>query len=59
MGHVISRKGVADDPAKIEAILEWPIPKDVHDIRSFMVLTGYYRRFIEMFSRIDGPITTL
>ena len=59
MGYVISEKGVALDLAKIKVILEWPVPKDVHDIRSFMGLTGYYRIFIEKFSGIAHPITTL
>ena len=59
MGHVISEKGVAVDPTKIKAILEWPVPKDVHTIRSFMGLTGYYHRFIVIFSRKDHPITTI
>ena len=49
MGHVISEKGIAVDPTKIKAILEWPAPKDVHDIRSFMELTRYYHRFIIFF----------
>ena len=52
LGHVISEKGIAIDPAKIKAILEWPAPKDVHDIRYFVGLIGYYRRFIENFSKI-------
>ena len=44
---------------KIKAILEWPVPKDVADIRSFMGLIGYYRRFIQGFSKIAYPITSL
>ena len=44
---MISEEGIAVDPKKIKAIMEWPIPKDVADIRSFMGITGYYRRFIE------------
>ena len=59
LGHVISEEGVDFDPTKIKAILKWPLPKDVHDIRYFMGLTGYYRRFIENFSKITHPITTL
>jgi len=47
------------DPEKIRTIMEWPIPKDVADIRSFMGLTGYYRRFVEGFSRVAYPITSL
>jgi hypothetical protein len=59
LGHVISEEGIAVDPEKIRAIMEWSIPKDVADIRSFMGITGYYRRFIEGFSKIAYPITSL
>ena len=47
------------DPKKIRAISDWPLPKDVADVWSFMGLTGYYRRFIEGFSKIAYPITSL
>ena len=47
------------DPDKIKSIMDWPTPKDVFDIRSFMGLTRYYRRFIKGFSKIDFPITSL
>eukprot|EP00253_Pinus_taeda_P022388 PITA_22388 len=43
LGHIITREGIAVDPEKIRTIMEWPIPKDVADIRSFMGLAGYYR----------------
>ena len=57
--HIISEKSVAVDRAKVKVILEWTVPKDVHHIRPSMVLTRYYRIFIENFSRIVHPITTL
>ena len=47
------------DPEKIEAIREWSAPKNVTYVRSFMRLVGYYRRFIEGFSKIAHPITSL
>jgi hypothetical protein len=59
LGHVISEEGIAVDPEKIRSIMEWPIPKDVADIWSFMGITGYYHRFIEGFSKISYPITSL
>ena len=59
LGHVITKEGIAVDPEKIRTIMEWPVPKDVADIRSFMGLAGYYRRFVEGFSRVAYPITSL
>ncbi|XP_020231902.1 uncharacterized protein LOC109812364 [Cajanus cajan] len=57
--HVISKSGIAVDPAKIEAVLEWSTPKSVFEIRSFLGLASYYRRFIENFSRLALPLTKL
>ena len=59
LGHVISSDGVSVDPAKVEAVLDWKQPQSVTDIRSFLGLAGYYRRFIQDFSRIALPLTKL
>jgi hypothetical protein len=59
LGHIVSAKGIQVDPAKIESIAKWEKPKNVKDIRSFMGLAGYYRRFIQDFSRIALPLTKL
>ena len=59
LGHVISGEGIAVDPAKVEAIMEWPAPMNVTKVHNFMDLAGYYRRFVEDFSKIANPITEL
>ena len=59
LGHIISKEGIYVDPEKIEAIMNWPTPRNVTDVRSFMELTGYYRRFIEGFSKVAHAITSL
>lgn len=59
LGHVISRGGVSVDPSKIEAVSKWEAPKSVSEIRSFLGLAGYYRKFIEGFSKLALPLTML
>ncbi|KAL5570640.1 hypothetical protein UlMin_027215 [Ulmus minor] len=59
LGHVISKDGVSVDPSKVEAVSNWPRPTTVTEIRSFLGMAGYYRSFVEGFSRIAGPLTTL
>ncbi|WVZ50239.1 hypothetical protein U9M48_001513 [Paspalum notatum var. saurae] len=59
LGHVISNGGIAVDQSKVSEVQNWKIPEDVKDIRSFLGLAGYYRRFIEGFSKIAKPMTAL
>jgi hypothetical protein len=59
LGHVLSAKGVVVDPSKIEAVSKWQSPKSVTEIRSFLGLAGYYRQFIENFSKTAKPMTEL
>ncbi|GKD80488.1 hypothetical protein Tco_1347327 [Tanacetum coccineum] len=59
LGHVIDSKGIHVDPAKFESIKDWTAPKSPTEIRQFLGLAGYYRRFIEGFYKIAKPMTKL
>jgi hypothetical protein len=59
VGHTISSDGISVDPSKVQEVLDWKPSTSVHQIRSFIGLTGYYRRFIPDFSRIAKPMTEL
>ena len=59
LGHVISVEGVSVAPQKIEAVVNWKPPKNVSEVRSFLCLAGYYRKFVEGFSKIAAPLTKL
>ncbi|KAD7477647.1 hypothetical protein E3N88_00783 [Mikania micrantha] len=59
LGHVVNENGIQVDPSKIEAVKQWETPKTPTEIRQFLGLAGYYRRFIKNFSKIALPLTTL
>ena len=59
LGHVVSEQGIQADPAKIEAVQNWPVPKNVKEVRQFLGFTGYYRRFVKGFAEIARPLNDL
>ena len=59
LGHVVSEKGISVDPSKITAIQDWKQPTTPTEVRSFMGLASYYRKFVKDFSKISGPLTKL
>ena len=59
LGHVVSKDGISVDPTKIEAVTNWERPRTPTEVRSFLGLAGYYRRFVQDFAKIATPLTRL
>jgi hypothetical protein len=59
LGHIVDKQGIRSDPKKVEAVQTWPVPKNVHDVRSFLGLVNYFRNFIDHYSEIAVPLTNL
>ena len=59
LGYIVTRDGIMPNKKKIEAIIQWPVPKNLKQLRGFLGLIGYYRRFIKDFAKIAKPLTSL
>ena len=59
LGHIISKGGILEDPSKVQEVLDWEVPETQKKFRGFLGLAGYYPRFIENFSKISKPLTSL
>ena len=59
LGHVVSKDGIETDPEKTRTVTEWPVPTSVTEVRAFLGLASYYRRFVRDFSKLAGPLNAL
>jgi hypothetical protein len=59
LGYVVSKDGVAVDVSKKESVQNWPVPINISQVRSFLVLVGFYHRFVKGFSTIAAPMNDL
>jgi hypothetical protein len=59
LGHIVGKDGIQVDPSKVASVRDWPVPANSHDVRCFLGLANYYRRFVQQFSHIASPLTNL
>ena len=59
LGHIVNAQGIRPDPKKVSAVQSWPVPQNVHDVRSFLGLCNYFRKFIDHYSEKAVPLTNL
>lgn len=59
LGHILTKDGVSTDPNKVQIMKEWPIPKNLKQLKGFLGLTGYYRRFVRSYGETSRPLTNL
>jgi hypothetical protein len=59
LGHIVNSEGICPDLKKVEDIQNWPVPKNVHEVRSFLGLANYFRKFISHYSEVAAPLTNL
>ncbi|XP_015276919.1 PREDICTED: uncharacterized protein LOC107119009 [Gekko japonicus] len=59
LGHIISQEGIQPDPDKLSALMDWPRPKTIRELRTCLGVAGYYRRFVKNYSSITKPLTSL
>ena len=59
LGHVVSADGIATDSSKTQLIKDWPVPRNIKQLRGYLGLTGYYRRFVKDYSKIATPLNSL
>ena len=59
LGHIVSENGIETDPAKVERVCEWPVPENSTEVKSFLGLAGYYRRFVPNFASVARPLHKL
>ena len=59
LGHIVSAEGIRPDPSKIDTIVKWPQPRSTYELRSFLGLANYFRRYIRGYAKIAQPLTDL